>query len=318
MNIPSTPRTDLAFLRRRRKPGRTEPAPASVTSTKATSTLTANTAAGTETAGITSVGQAPASGPPTLDSLSLRGPSTATGAGAGAPRSPGLVLGRGAAAPSSRTSTAAPSRSTPPASTRAPSTTSATSARAQTLAARREKATLEDREVQLLFPAPGIEDVYELNFVDRVLRLSAVQSAIGTLVVSGSTAIAWENMRGVTGGQTVDGHKAGTPVTTAGNRALVGYHGREALVSLRHVREMRRAIFINRSTAPMGVQLFSGDTVALPPAAGGTQMVLLVHRIGNVLELRAEPVPHDWPDVKIWQEFDFSMTHRAPATAYGR
>lgn len=177
---------------------------------------------------------------------------------------------------------------------------------------------MEDREVQLLFPAPGIEDVYELNFVDRVLRLSAVQSAVGTLVVSGSTAVAWESVRGVTGGQTVDGHKAGTPVTTAGNRELVGYHGREALVSLRHVREMRRAIFINRSSAPMGVQLFSGDTVALPPAADGTQLVLLVHRIGNVLELRAEPVPRDWPDVKIWQEFDFSMTHKVPSTAYGR
>lgn len=192
------------------------------------------------------------------------------------------------------------------------------SARAQKLAAQRQSAKLEDREVDLLFTSPGIRDIYELNFVDRVLRLTALQSAVGTLVVSGCTAVAWESVRGVTGGQTVDGHKAGTPVITQGNRALVGYHGREALITLRHVRELRRAIFINRSHAPMGVRLFSGDTVALPPAADGTQLVLLVHRIGNLLELRAEPVPHDWSDKKIWQEFDFSMTHAAPASSYGR
>lgn len=170
----------------------------------------------------------------------------------------------------------------------------------------------------LLFAAPRIEDVYELNLVQRLLRLTPLQSAVGTLVVSGSTAAAWESVRRVTGGQTVDGHKAGSPVTTSGNRELVGYHGRDALITLRHVRELRRAIFINRSSAAMGVKLFSGDTVALPPAADGAQTVLLVHRIGNVLELRAEPVPRDWQDQQIWQEFDFSMTHRAPSSAYGR
>ena len=105
---------------------------------------------------------------------------------------------------------------------------------------------------------------------------------------------------------------------TAGNRDLVGYHGKDALISLRHVRELRRAIFINHSSAAMGVRLFSGESVAVPPATDGTQIVLLVHRIGNVLELRAEPVPHDWPDIQIWAEFDFSMTHRAPASGNRR
>ncbi|MFQ4148068.1 hypothetical protein AAGW05_05115 [Arthrobacter sp. LAPM80] len=190
--------------------------------------------------------------------------------------------------------------------------------RAQKLAAQRERAKREDHEVGLLFPAPGIAELYELNFADRVLRLSAMQSAVGSLVVSGSTAAAWESVRKVVGGQTVEGHRAGTSVMTAGNRELVGYHGRDALIVLRHVRELRRAIFINRSSATMGVRLFSGESVALPPAADGTQMVLLVHRIGNVLELRAEPVPHDWPDLQIWQEFDFSMTRSAPSSAYGR
>ncbi len=195
---------------------------------------------------------------------------------------------------------------------------SSSNPRARMLAAQREKSKREDHEVGLLFPAPRIEDVYELNLVQRLLRLTPLQSAVGTLVVSGSTAAAWESVRRVTGGQTVDGHKAGTPVMTSGNRELVGYHGRDALITLRHVRELRRAIFINRSSAAMGVRLFSGDTVALPPAADGAQIVLLVHRIGNVLELRAEPVPRDWQDQQIWQEFDFTMTHQAPSSAYGR
>lgn len=170
----------------------------------------------------------------------------------------------------------------------------------------------------LLFPAPGIAELYELNLAERVCRLSPLESAVGTLVITGSTATAWESVRFVAGGRTVDGHQVGTPIMTTGNRELVGYQGPDALISLRHVRHLRRALFMNRSNAAMGVRLFSGKTVALPPAANGAQIVLLVHRIGNVLELRAEPIPLDWPDVKIWQEFDFTMTHRAPSSTYGR
>ncbi len=192
------------------------------------------------------------------------------------------------------------------------------STRARELATLREAAHVADREVQLLFAAPGIDDVYELNVQQRVLRLTPLESAVGTLVVSGSTAMAWESVRRVVGGADAAGHTAGSPVKTSGNRPLVGYDGKNALVSLRHVRELRRAIFINRSPRPMGVQLFGGATVALPPATAGTQTVLLLHRIGNVLELRAEPVPEAWEDLQIWQEFDFTMTHRAPVAAYGR
>jgi len=188
--------------------------------------------------------------------------------------------------------------------------------RATKLAIQREKAKNHDHEVGLLFDAPGIRDVYELNLQQRVLRLNPLESAVGTLVVSGSTAAAWESVRRVTGGQTTDGHKAGTPVMTAGNRPLVGYDGSNALISLRHVRSLRRALFINRSANPMGVQIFGNASVALPPAANGTQLVLLTHRIGNVLELRAEPVPLEWSDLQIWTEFDFTMTHQAPTPAY--
>ena len=291
MNNSLNPRTDIVFLRRRLKPVRTQAAPnASPSASAPVPTQNSSPAPSLALRPATAAPRQPSVPPSVQPSVPA---NTQRSAQPGAQRSGGLVLGGGAPA-------------------------SSTSPRAQKLDAQRTKAKREDHEVQLLFPAPGISELYELNLVDRVLRLTALQSAVGTLVVSGSTAIAWESVRRVTGGQTVDGHKAGTAVMTAGNRELVGYHGRDALITLRHVRELRRAIFINRSSAAMGVRLFSGETVALPPAADGTQMVLLVHRVGNVLELRAEPVPHDWPDVQIWQEFDFAMTHRAAASAYGR
>lgn len=283
MSVPPKLRTDIAFLRRRIKPS---PAPAPARTPAATA---ASPAAAAPSLSLSRPATAQAS--PAAPSASPSTPAAPSQA-ATAPNA-GLVLGH--------TSPAA-----------------SLSGRAKKLAQLREKAKREDHEVGLLFPAPGISEVYELNLVERLLRLTPLQSAVGTLVVTGSTAVAWESVRMVTGGQTVDGHKAGTPVMTSGNRPLVGYHGKDALVTLRHVREFRRAIFINRSSAAMGVRLFSGQSVALPPAADGTQMVLLVHRIGNVLELRAEPIPHNWPDLQIWQEFDFSMTHSAPVSAYGR
>ncbi|AIY02277.1 hypothetical protein ART_2678 [Arthrobacter sp. PAMC 25486] len=296
MSASSTPRPDITYLRRRSKPG---PAPAA----QSAATVAVQSAAPAAAAPSLSLSR-PAAPPSHSQPLNLAPAQTRATAPPSQPGSPsaaqasgqpsaGLVLG--GAAPASHLS-----------------------GRAKKLAQQREKAKREDHEVQLLFPAPGISDVFELNLTDRLLRLSPLQSAVGTLVVTGSTAVAWESVRRVTGGQTVDGHKAGTSVMTTGNRPLVGYHGRDALLTLRHVRQFRRAIFINRSSSAMGVRLISGHSVALPPAADGAQMVLLVHRVGNVLELRAEPIPQSWPDIQIWQEFDFSMTHSAPASSYGR
>ncbi|MBP2412761.1 hypothetical protein JOF48_001560 [Arthrobacter stackebrandtii] len=327
MSVPTNPRPDITWMRRRIRPGQAPAAAAAPAAAQQGTSLnlgrpSADTAAPPPAS--LSLRHTPAAAP---SSLELGRPGAA--APAAAPQGASLSLGRTPAVQSPSPPPAAPAGQAPP---RAPAgaqpsaglvlggaaPASNLSGRARKLAEQREKSKREDHEVQLLFAAPGIEDVYELNLTDRVLRLTPLQSSVGSLVVSGSTAVAWESVRRVAGGQTVDGHKAGTAVMTSGNRPLVGYHGRDALITLRHVRTLRRAIFINRSSSAMGVRLFSGQTVALPPAADGTQMVLLVHRVGNVLELRAEPVPHNWPDVQIWQEFDFSMTHSAPSSAYGR
>ena len=310
VNRSLTPRTDLPYLRRRIKPGRDAAASGSSSPAAAVPPPNAPTPA-----------RQPLHDPAGLNlsrPLAAAAPAPATREPAAVSQPSGLVLGGHRAAPAAPVAPTQPPRrpAGPTLGGKAPASTA--NPRARRLAALREAAKVADHEVQLLFAAPGIDDVYELNLQSRVLRLTALESSVGTMVVSGSTAMAWESVRRVVGGADAAGHTAGTPVTTSGNRPLVGYDGRNALVSLRHVRELRRAIFINRSRQAMGVQLFSGATVALPPAADGTQMVLLLHRIGNVLELRAEPVPTSWEDVQIWQEFDFTMTHRAPVAAYGR
>ncbi len=162
----------------------------------------------------------------------------------------------------------------------------------------------------LLFPAPGITEVTELNLQVPMLRLNARQSGIGTLIVTGASAITWESSAHTTGALTADGHFAGTPVETSGNRPLVGYSGRDALVTLRHIRELRRALFIGRGPASLGVQIFDGASVSLPPRDGHRMFILSLLRVDNLIEMRAEPVPAGTTDQDIWHEFGFSMTRR--------
>ncbi|MDQ6739770.1 MAG: hypothetical protein M3021_05225, partial [Actinomycetota bacterium] len=160
------------------------------------------------------------------------------------------------------------------------------------------------------FPAPGIGEVTELNLQVPMLRLNGRQSAIGTLIVTGASAVTWESSTHITGALTADGHFAGTPVETSGNRSLVGYAGRDAVVTLRHVRELRRALFIGRGPATLGAQIFDGASFTLPPRDGNRMFILSLLRVDNLLEMRAEPVPAGITDQDIWQEFGFSMTRR--------
>lgn len=163
--------------------------------------------------------------------------------------------------------------------------------------------TPEDR----LFPAPGIEEVNQLNFENPVVRLNARQSAIGTLTVSGARAVTWEASDLTTGASTYHGHTAGTPVVTAGNRPLAGFHDAAAVVSLRHVRLLRRALFIGAG-GPITVRLFDGHGIAASSPNEEDRTVLLLTRIGGLLELRAEFVPAAEPDPAIWERHGITMT----------
>ncbi|WP_433875044.1 hypothetical protein [Sinomonas atrocyanea] len=159
-----------------------------------------------------------------------------------------------------------------------------------------------------LYPAPAFGELRQLRASDAVVRLNPRQSGIGSLIVTGTRGVAWEGEDRTTGAQSVHREEIGTPIPTAGNRPLVGYHGRDALIVLRHVRLLRRALFI-ASGGPMTVQTFDGSGVAVQGTlAAGQRTVLTVARIGSMLEMRAESVPEEWDDGQIWREFAFTMT----------
>ncbi len=159
-----------------------------------------------------------------------------------------------------------------------------------------------------LFAAPSLGDLRELSEEQPVIRLDARQSAIGTLAVTGVEAIAWEDVGRVTGAANRHGAHIGVPVTTSGNRPLVGFHDQSAVVALRHLRKLRRAIFI-AGQVPLTVRVFDGKTVAVVPAnRRGEKAVLYLSRIGAVLELRVEYVAAQAPDEAVWAEFGFTMS----------
>ncbi|MCU1518127.1 MAG: hypothetical protein JWQ75_2848 [Pseudarthrobacter sp.] len=151
-----------------------------------------------------------------------------------------------------------------------------------------------------------------------MVRLDPRQSAIGSLLVTGATSAAWESSERVTGAMTVDGAVSGTSVMCSGNRPLVGYVDGTAVVALRHVRELRRALFIGPPSASLSVEIFDGGTVTLPAADGEMGYILSLAAIDGVIELRAEPVPARVDAPLHWQEFGFSMTTQAAARRQGR
>ncbi|CAN5204501.1 hypothetical protein BH09ACT1_BH09ACT1_02040 [soil metagenome] len=158
------------------------------------------------------------------------------------------------------------------------------------------------------FAAPGIRDVRELGSRQPVVRLDARQSAMGSLIVSECTALVWESTSRLTASATADGKTDGPPLLTAGNRPLVGFDDADALVTLRHVAELRRALFIGRGTSALGVELFDRATVGLDDGDSETMTVLSVLRVGNLLELRGEPVDRGLDDAAIFDLFGFETT----------
>jgi hypothetical protein len=150
-----------------------------------------------------------------------------------------------------------------------------------------------------------------------MIRLDRRQSAIGSLLVTGATSAAWEGSDRVTGAMTVDGAVSGTSIKCSGNRPLIGYVDGTAAVALRHIRELRRALFIGERSAALTVEIFDGGTVTLPAAGGELRYILSLTAIDGVIELRAEPVPPGADAAFLWQEFGFSMTTQSAARRQG-
>lgn len=264
-------RRDIDYLRRRVKP---RPEPVADTPAAQATAAAAPAATAAPSTGL-SLGGSPSTG------LTLGGSSAAAPPAPAAPSAPsapstGLTLG-GSSAPAPAAPSARPA-TTPAAAPTTPQP----------------------------FPAPTAEEVRVLDDETPLVRLDPRQSAIGSLIVGGATAIVWETVELVTGVATADGVD-GTPVTTPGNRPLLGFDGGDAILALRHVHLIRRALFVGTPGRPLTVQLFDGESFAAADDAGAAPVVSLL-RIGSRLELRLEPLPAEIPLQTVLQQFGFEPT----------
>jgi len=172
---------------------------------------------------------------------------------------------------------------------------------------RPEKAPDADISLQA-FAAPTLGTIRYLSKMDPVVRLTPRQSGIGSLLVAVPRSAAWEDNALLTGAMTNEGHTAGIRLATSGKRSLVDYHEGSAVVNLRHVRSLRRAIFIAGET-PLTAGVFDSSSITCPSRTqSGDRAVLYVCRIGSVLEFRLETVPWPAEDSDIWAAFGFIMS----------
>ncbi|MCC9205189.1 hypothetical protein [Arthrobacter sp. zg-Y769] len=293
VNRSSAVRTDLPFLSRRVKPRAAAPAASPAAAAPKT---TPAPAAAPNPAPRTTPTPTPAARPasPAPGSLSLSPPPRQEAAPSVSP-SLSLGLSPNAEAASSRAGATA----RPTSAARSPEPVST--------------APLHSR----LFPAPGLGELRSLDRQNPVLRLTPMESAVGSLVVAGTVRAVWEGPEHTTGsiaaGEFRPENLEGALVSTPGNRPLVGYEDDLALIPLRHVDKLRRALFFPKPKQPMSVGVYNGKSVTLPAQAGPRSFyVLSVIRIGNVLELRAEELPYGLEFKAIWESFGFNMTTRHP------
>ena len=215
----------------------------------------------------------PRATPPASSGLSLGGPRGGAAAATSAPGS------RAASGPSSVTGTTRPAR---PARPTRPAP----------------------------FPAPDVTDVRELSRDQPVVRLSPRRSAIGTLVVTGGVHAVWESTELVDGAAFSTGQRMGDVVTTSGNRPLVAFDGDEVLVTLRHVRELRRALVVAGDGAWLQVELPGDRRLSVDPAEPGERVALAMLVVDGLLELRRVTLPDTLTPPLVHQRFGYSIPER--------
>lgn len=158
-----------------------------------------------------------------------------------------------------------------------------------------------------LFEAPYAQLDTELNEQQQMVRLPRVLSGIGTLEVEGTTALAWESDQLVTGAALADGTQLGRSVPTSGNRPLAALEDGRALITLRHVRQLRRAVFISQDNSALKLHLYGGTRIAVRPIPG-YRSVLVLTQIGGLVELRIDPAHAGSTPASIWESFGFLMS----------
>ncbi|ROS62608.1 hypothetical protein EDF38_1720 [Frigoribacterium sp. PhB160] len=160
------------------------------------------------------------------------------------------------------------------------------------------------------FVAPDLAGVRELGAESPLVRLSPRRSAIGTLAVVGGVHAMWESTELVDGAAFASGERQGDSVVTSGNRPLVAFDGDEVLVTLRHVRELRRAHVVAGDGAWLRVDLPGDRTLAVDPPGPGERVALSLLVVDGRLELRRVTLPDTLTPSLVHQRFGYSIPER--------
>lgn len=138
---------------------------------------------------------------------------------------------------------------------------------------------------QRIPPLPGVSGKVVLSLEEPSVLLSRVQSAVGSLSVSGAEAFAWEGIDGF--GALVLSHGPASTAPMFANRKLVEFHKGDVVVGLKHFRNLRRLI-IGTRTGMLRAKLYDGSEIIADGAHGAN--ALLISRYHNRLEFRLEEI----------------------------
>lgn len=132
---------------------------------------------------------------------------------------------------------------------------------------------------------PSVEGKVILSLEEPAVRLNRAQSAIGSLVISGAEAFAWEGIDGFGGLVLAQGAESTAPMFS--NRKLVEFHKGDLVLGLRHFKNLRRLIVGTRHGL-LRAKLYDGSEIIADGALGAN--ALLVSRVDSQLEFRLEKI----------------------------
>lgn len=152
---------------------------------------------------------------------------------------------------------------------------------------------------------PYFHDNTELSLDNPVVRLDFRQSGIGSLVIYGVQAFAWET-KDMQGGLQVSLAENSSDIDppSFGNRPLAQFVGDEVVVGLRHAHKLRRMVLASQ-VSDLKLTMYDGSEIYMPSDGGNN--VMLISRIGHELEVRMEKVD----SLEIWEVFSIKLSHVA-------
>lgn len=135
---------------------------------------------------------------------------------------------------------------------------------------------------------PYFRNNTELSLESPVVRLDFRQSGIGSLVIKGAQAFAWETTDMQGGLQVcVAANSSAVAPPSFGNRKLAEFVGDDVIIGLRHAANLRR-IVVASQVNDLKLTMYDGSVIYMP--SDGGKNVMLISRVGHELEVRLEKV----------------------------